>query len=179
MKYLTLYLLVSSLLVGFSDESIVERKNHELSEIPMCSTTSTEGRCTGSSYCTACKNCKYCGHCSNGGSCGVCAIAPITKPGQNVPHSYRHRSGTIYRDGGNDLTSPAALPNQQETITYKVIQSTSLRKSATHKSGVILRLQENEIVYLMENTDEWWWKVRYKGYIGWAKKACLSPFKSG
>jgi hypothetical protein len=33
----------------------------------------SEGKCTGSKYCSACKNCKYCKYCNAGGVCGVCS----------------------------------------------------------------------------------------------------------
>lgn len=33
----------------------------------------SDGRCSGTKYCSACKNCKYCKHCNSGGVCGVCS----------------------------------------------------------------------------------------------------------
>lgn len=61
--------------------------------------------------------------------------------------------------------------NSPSIGTYTMTDATSLREDATHKSGVILRLQSGDKVELLEKTDQWWWKIRFAGKVGWAKAA--------
>lgn len=62
---------------------------------------------------------------------------------------------------------------QESLGTYYLIQSTSLRREATHQSGVMLRFNSGNTVELLEKTNQYWWKVRFNGKIGWVKAAKL------
>ncbi len=56
---------------------------------------------------------------------------------------------------------------------YQLTQATSLREGSHHTTGVILRFNAGDEVEVIEKTDRWWWKVSYKGQIGYAKAALL------
>lgn len=56
---------------------------------------------------------------------------------------------------------------------FKVKAATSLRAEATHTARTLLRFDAGNKVELLEKTDAFWWKVRYKGKIGYAKAALL------
>jgi len=81
---------------------------------------------------------------------------------------------------------PAPQPNAPETSTFAeetiplesffVTEPTSFRREATHKSGVILRFEAGDKVDLLEKTDRWWWKVKFKGSAGWVKAALLEKY---
>lgn len=67
----------------------------------------------------------------------------------------------------------AVFPVAVEPAEYVVIKATSLRQKSTHKSKVLTRLYEGREVTVLEHTNEWWWKVDYKGRIGWVKNFCM------
>lgn len=52
---------------------------------------------------------------------------------------------------------------------YLITTATSLRRDADSRSKVILRLQPGDRVEMLETTDQWWWKIRFKGKTGYAK----------
>lgn len=71
----------------------------------------------------------------------------------------------------------ASVPSEAEEIevlgAFYVFESTSFREEATHRSGIILRFAPGNQVELLERTNQYWWKVRFKGKIGWVKAAKL------
>ena len=60
---------------------------------------------------------------------------------------------------------------------FTVTQRTSLRTEAASSSSVILRLPELGVVKVLEETNQWWWKVDYNGKEGFVKKALLKPIR--
>lgn len=63
----------------------------------------------------------------------------------------------------------------EEAPEFTVTQRTSLRTEATSSSSVQLRLPEFGKVKVLEETNQYWWKVDYKGKVGYVKKALLEP----
>lgn len=51
--------------------------------------------------------------------------------------------------------------------------ATSFRSEATHLSESMLRFATGDKVILLEKTDKYWWKVRFKSKTGWVKAAKL------
>jgi hypothetical protein len=72
-----------------------------------------------------------------------------------------------------DVAAPPAPDETDAPETFYVFESTSFREEATHLSGVILRFTPGDAVVLLEKTDQYWWKVRFKDKTGWVKAAKL------
>jgi SH3-like domain-containing protein len=67
------------------------------------------------------------------------------------------------------------IPSPSHTSPfYLVTTATSLRDSPDSQASVLLRLPPEGRVELLEKTDKYWWKVRYKEKTGWAKAALLN-----
>jgi len=73
----------------------------------------------------------------------------------------------------SEETRPSASEELVVLGTLQVSESTSFRKEATHLSDVILRFTYGDAVALLEKTNRYWWKVQFKGKIGWIKAAKL------
>ena len=58
---------------------------------------------------------------------------------------------------------------------YLVETATSLRETPDSKAPVLLRLPAQGRVEVLEKSEKYWWKVRYKDKTGWAKAALLNP----
>ena len=56
---------------------------------------------------------------------------------------------------------------------FYITQRTSLRSHATSASDVLTRLAVGAEIELLEQTNEWWWHVSYKGRQGWVKAHLL------
>lgn len=56
---------------------------------------------------------------------------------------------------------------------FRLSRSTSLRRAATHNSGIILRLKEGNQVEVLEKTNNSWWMVKFGEEIGFAKAALM------
>jgi|GEM_PF-5433988 len=75
--------------------------------------------------------------------------------------------------------SMAAKAEKKETVEaavyglHTVTRETSLRAAAEAQARVYVRLKEGYRVEVLENSGRWWWKVRYKDRVGWAKRALL------
>lgn len=67
------------------------------------------------------------------------------------------------------IVSPSATALPQ----FKLSQNTSLRRAATHRSGIILRLKAGYQVEVLEKTNDSWWKVKFEEQMGFAKAALL------
>lgn len=67
------------------------------------------------------------------------------------------------------------LPSSDTEVLgiFSITESTSFRKDATHLSDIILRFASGDEVELLEKTNQYWWKVRFKGRTGWVKAANL------
>jgi hypothetical protein len=104
------------------------------------------------------------------------AMPETTAPGANVPSP---------KDNPEISTSPSDLPSPnaegveaQEASapglgTYYLTDKTSLRRGPHHTTGVILRFDEGDRVEVLEKTNEWWWKARFRGRIGYVKAHLL------
>ncbi len=71
----------------------------------------------------------------------------------------------------------AKLPAAESAPTgdrYVLKEATSLREGSDHTTRVLLRFEAGDRVELLEKTDRWWWKVQYKGKIGYVKAALLT-----
>ncbi|MBR9920224.1 MAG: SH3 domain-containing protein [Bacteroidetes bacterium] len=58
--------------------------------------------------------------------------------------------------------------------TYRLVESTGMRAGPNQKSDNITRLRTGYEVELLERTNKYWWKVRYKDKVGYAKAAKLA-----
>ena len=72
---------------------------------------------------------------------------------------------------GASSNKAATGSNEPSQGTLTLTGETSLRQDATHKSSVITRLYVGNEVELLEKTNQFWWKVRYRGMVGWVKAA--------
>lgn len=87
-------------------------------------------------------------------------VKPMTAPHEEVDSSA--------------LQSASLLIQPEESLPlFKISRSTSLRKEATHNSGIILRLKADDQVEVLEKTNMNWWKVKFKEQIGYAKSALM------
>ena len=74
----------------------------------------------------------------------------------------------------NKTKRPEAAKDAESTDRYLLNEATGMREAPTHTSRVLLRFDAGNEVKLLEKTDEFWWKVRYKGKVGYAKAATLT-----
>lgn len=138
-----------------------------------------EGRCTGSSYCTACKNCSSCKYCNSGGSCGVCTGGSrrTTTPKSYKSNSTNRSSSSYSRYGStNSYSSNKSngfysseiydLPNDVYSEYYlKTLivnaKTLNLRKGPGANYEILEKLNKNqELVFLAMTGD--WVKVKVK-----------------
>lgn len=125
-----------------------------------------EGRCTGSSYCTACSNCSRCGHCSGGGTCGVCGDGSSRKSSSSETStknskSKKHKSSEsesykssksnkppkVFIDEGNlNINSPRYLTGNGVTSIYE---------KASVKSKVIATVPKNTKLVQLSKQGSW------------------------
>lgn len=70
---------------------------------------------------------------------------------------------------------PEQKPKTKNSKTYKLLNATSLRSGPSHTTGVLLRFSPGNQVEVLEQTDQYWWKVRYNGKEGYVKAAALDP----
>ena len=56
---------------------------------------------------------------------------------------------------------------------YRVTKATSLRVQPDSRARVLLRLQAEDRLEVLDDSGRWWWRVRYKDKLGWAKAALL------
>lgn len=106
---------------------------------------------------------------------------------ESVQSAIRCRDQALKKLGKQPLAVPvanksnppaSAQPIDLESSTHFILkEATSLRKEPTHTSPVLLRFETGDQVELLEKTDEFWWKVRYKGKTGFAKAALLEAMK--
>ncbi len=76
------------------------------------------------------------------------------------------------------LQTSTAKPVVQNTITtvpnYRVTKATSLREFPDSKAHVFLRFTKgDQILKVLDASDRYWWKVEFRGHIGWVKCALL------
>jgi len=121
---------------------------------------STEGRCVGSSYCTACTNCSRCGHCGSGGSCGVCSTN-YRKPKKKRSSSNYNKAGS--KKPSNSYTSkskPYNLPNDTSSKYYLKslivsIAVLNLRSGPGTSYSVIEKLKKEQKLTFQAMIGDW------------------------
>lgn len=72
-----------------------------------------------------------------------------------------------------ETTEAPPSPSERILPRFMLSKSTSLRKEATHESGVILRLRTGDQVEVLEKTNRFWWKVRFGQQVGFAKASLM------
>ena len=82
------------------------------------------------------------------------------------------QSGEVIPDHRAAEPEKEAYPTVGEP-RYSLTTATSLRKEPHSKSRVILRFQPGDQVQVLEAVDTHWWKVKYRGQVGWAKRSLL------
>ena len=63
--------------------------------------------------------------------------------------------------------------NEKPEVYFRLTQKTSLRAYPDSQSRVILRFDPEDKVLLVEEFNEWWTKVEFKGKVGYVKKKLL------
>ncbi len=146
------------------------------------------GKCTGSSYCSACSNCSRCGHCGSGGTCGVCSGGSSSERiSNNSGQSSHKKKKRSYSDSdisnnnsslGLYSSSKKKTPvyhyegNQalkEENLLYTISKTTNLRSGAGKDFPIVETLKLNSKLILLYEKGEWY-KVRVydsgnEGYV--------------
>ncbi|MEQ8705188.1 MAG: DUF5723 family protein [Phaeodactylibacter sp.] len=96
------------------------------------------------------------------------APAPEPKP-QPIPEP------DAPQDEGASEAADTRFPEtlQPPYITYLLTQRTSLREEPNSTSRVISRMPVGTELKLLEETNEWWWKVSMGGWDGYVKASLL------
>ena len=71
------------------------------------------------------------------------------------------------------VTSPPVTSTNPTLGSKKLTDKTSLRQTADSKSKVLRRFAIGDVVSVLEKTNVYWWKVEFKGQIGWVKARLL------
>lgn len=95
-----------------------------------------------------------------------CRAQSLEKLGKPVP------TMVAYKPTSTPPTQPAATDLETST-KFMLKEATGMRESPTHTARTLLRFEAGDKVELLEKTDEFWWKVRYKNKTGYAKAALL------
>lgn len=144
-------------------------------------------RCSGDAYCRACSSCEYCGHCAGGGgTCGVCA--PVAAPVRRVSRAGRSSGSGSYRGGsGTQRVTPTRIAPQEVSVEeglayYVAAETLNLRAEPSVDAEVVHVLERNDIVTVLELTDEKWARVKAltdEGDVeGYVSRAYLSANES-
>jgi hypothetical protein len=56
---------------------------------------------------------------------------------------------------------------------YVLTEKTSLREGPTHRTDVLLRFRPGNKVLVLQQYDQWWWRVRFEGREGYVKAFLL------
>ena len=71
------------------------------------------------------------------------------------------------------VTTPSVTNSIATLGKKKLTDKTSLRQTADSKSSVLKRFAPGDVVTVLEKTNVYWWKVEFKGQIGWVKARLL------
>jgi hypothetical protein len=168
MKTLSI-LILTMLTFYFSD--ITEKKI--TSKYNCTKIIENEGRCSGSSYCSACSNCSRCAHCSNGGTCGVCSGSSSNSFYTTTPKAKKKvkiTTSTYYYEPVQETT--VYYENESITIYSETI---NLREEPNTKSIILEKLSYGDTVVFIEKTGEWSKiKVEETGTIGFVFSKLLN-----
>jgi|GEM_PF-2338277 len=95
--------------------------------------------------------------------------APLTAPPQPAPQQTAPPTTPT-----TEPSRPVAPPGAQPDLgAYRLTGSTSLRIGPHHTTNVILRLRQGDEVRVLEQSDRWWWKVRFQNRVGYVKSQML------
>lgn len=111
-----------------------------------------EGRCTGSSYCSACSTCNYCKYCNGGGSCGVCSSS-----GSSSTTSSSHTTGnsTLLRKSNSYyLTNDPSSAYYLKTLLVTA-NNLNLRNGPGSNYSVLRSLSINQELVFLAMTGKW------------------------
>ncbi len=88
----------------------------------------------------------------------------------HIAKKYLVKNKTSLSEKKSYNTSP---PKPKKKGYYTLAQKTSLRESPDPQSKVLLRFRPGDEVKVLAASGEWWWKVTFKGKVGWVKKRLL------
>ncbi len=57
---------------------------------------------------------------------------------------------------------------------FEINQGVNLRKGPDNKKKVLTTVPAGETIEVLEETNQWWWKVRYKGKTGYIASRFIS-----
>lgn len=60
---------------------------------------------------------------------------------------------------------------------FELTAKTSFRIGPSSSERVLLRFSEGDVVDLIEKTNVFWWKIKFKGKVGFVKAALLEPIE--
>ncbi len=67
--------------------------------------------------------------------------------------------------------------DKSKSNTYTLLDATSLRSGPSHTTSVLLRFSPGNQVKVLEQTNQYWWKVHHNGKEGYVKAALLEQMK--
>lgn len=100
---------------------------------------------------------------------------PVATPDNTVTNTPDETVDTTPEKTAETTPVEEVAEPEKEAPAFTVTQRTSLRAEATSSSTVRLRLPEFATVKVLEETNQYWWKVDYDGKEGYVKKALLEP----
>ncbi|MBI3521198.1 MAG: SH3 domain-containing protein [Bacteroidetes bacterium] len=140
-----------------------------------------EGRCTGSSNCTACSSCNYCKHCNSGGSCGVCSSGSSsssdkynTSPSPSSPsESKKYTIKSTSSEISSSLSKEVSVKHKSTIKIYYVKSSIlNIRKEASKSSEIICVVKKKKKIKILKSHDDNWYLVesfcegkKVKGFV--------------
>ncbi|MFN7117570.1 MAG: tetratricopeptide repeat protein [Saprospiraceae bacterium] len=98
-----------------------------------------------------------------------CRAQSLKKLGRPVPTMVSNKGVP-----STEKPKSVAAPDAESSTKFILKEATGMREGPTHTSRTLLRFEAGSQVELVEKTDEFWWKVRYKGKVGYAKAAMLA-----
>lgn len=57
---------------------------------------------------------------------------------------------------------------------YEINQGVNLRKGPDNKKKVLTTVPKGQTITILEKTNQWWWKVEYKGATGYIATTFIS-----
>lgn len=179
-RYILFFLSILTLsIIFYSDKNISSRlPNYEM-----------DGRCTGSSYCSACSNCSRCMHCSNGGSCGVCSGGSSSRSNFRPAYStsgssskkskarkVKSRSYSAPTNFYNEKTESANETEiQSETFLTVKTSILNVRSGPGIEYDVLAILKKGDTIRCIETSSADWIEIEVveTGVVGYVYKKLL------
>lgn len=101
--------------------------------------------------------------------------ATLSQPADVIPSmplSPPHFSGEREAEAGEEKLE-GNKPTEPTFGFYRLLDKTSLRQGPTHTTDVLLRFDIGDQVDILEKTNKYWWKARYRNRIGYVKAHLL------